>query len=81
MRVTSLIIAAIVLATPVAAQELRGPDAFNNIENRSERSQALFNETALCRMRHRAVYAEPRTMPHPSFETLYSPDLPSAYSA
>jgi hypothetical protein len=38
-------------------------------------------ETALCRMRHRAVYAEPRTMPHPSFETLYSPDLPSAYSA
>jgi len=38
-------------------------------------------ETALCRMRHRAVYAEPRTMPHPSFETLYSPDLPLAYSA
>ncbi|MCL1478761.1 Isoquinoline 1-oxidoreductase subunit [Marinobacter sp. M3C] len=46
MRVTSLIIAAVVLATPVAAEELRGPGEFENIEDPSERSQALFNEMA-----------------------------------
>lgn len=46
MRMTSLIMAAIVLATPVAAEELCGPDEFNSIEDQVERSQALFNEMA-----------------------------------
>ncbi len=46
MRMISLILAAIVLAAPVAAQDLRGPDDFNTIEDQTERSQALFNEMA-----------------------------------
>ena len=46
MRTTSLIMAAIFLAVPVVAQDLRAPDDFKNIKNENERSQALFNEMA-----------------------------------
>ncbi len=46
MRKTNLTLAAIFLALPVAAQDLRAPDDFDSIADENERSQALFNEMA-----------------------------------
>jgi MSHA biogenesis protein MshP len=43
----------------------------------SSRTEIHTPNAGLCRMRNSAVYVEPRTMPHPPFETLYSPELPS----
>jgi len=40
------IITALVLAAPVAGQDLRGPEAFTSIEEKTERSKALFEEMA-----------------------------------
>ncbi len=46
MRTTKLIMAALLLAMPAAAQDLRAPDDFNSIADENARSQALFNEMA-----------------------------------
>jgi hypothetical protein len=46
MRSTGMILAALVFAAPLSAQDLRGPEAFNSIEGKTERSKALFNEMA-----------------------------------
>lgn len=46
MRKIHLILVAAISATPVFAQDLRGPEAFESIEDETERSQALFEEMA-----------------------------------
>ncbi len=46
MRTTKLIMAALLLAMPAAAQDLRAPGDFNSIADENARSQALFEEMA-----------------------------------
>lgn len=46
MRMIYLMLVAAILSAPVVAQDLREPDAFDAIENETERSQALFDEMA-----------------------------------
>lgn len=46
MRITCLALATALLAAPVFAQDLRGPEAFESITDETARSQALFEEMA-----------------------------------